>query len=181
MAINSFWKKSVPSWLAIIVLLAVATAAAFVVKLSSMEETFPELVEITKEAPEPVPSKIIPIASGRQAYEIMTNASRMFKISEVVLDPLDVKQREVQTVTALVEDRENEPITQENRVEAVAYTDNTSIPFSFSLKKVEDINGATVTTWEGSWIPDDTYEAKYMITIRAEAAEKEHSIDLIFR
>lgn len=174
---NNFWKKLIPFWLAILII-AVVAAIVFLMVSSRAKIPFPEPVEIIK-APKVV-SPEIPLASGKQTYEILTDASRRFKIIEVELDPLDAKQGEGQMVTIQVKDIDNEPITQENKVTGLVYTDNTSTPFSFSLKKVEDVDGATVTTWEGLWVCQDTYGVIYTMTIKAKSAAQEHSIDLTF-
>jgi len=135
----------------------------------------PEVIE-----PEIVP-EVFPLVSGKQTFEIITDVSKTFRIIEAELDPLDVKEGESQRVRVLVKDFEDKPITQENRVEGLVFTDNKSAPFSFELKEVTDANGATLTTWEGFWILTDTYDKIYMINIVAKATDQEHSIDLTFR
>jgi len=179
MTINDFWKKPIPFWLALLVLVIICVIVLFMVN-SAAKISFPEPIEIIKK-PKVAPLEIVPIASGKQTYEIITDSSQKFKIIEVELDPLDVKQGETQIVTVQVKDTENKPITQENKVEAMAYTDNISTPFSFSLKKAEDADLATITTWEGFWVCEDTYDIIYMMTIKAKSAIEDHSIDLTFR
>ena len=174
-----FWKRPIPFWLAILILVVITVIVLFTVN-SVAKISFPEPIEISKE-PKVVPLEIAPLASGKQTYEILTDSSQKFKIIEVDIDPLDVKQGEAQKVTVQVKDAENKPITQENKVEAIAYTDNISTPFSFSLKKAEDADGATIATWEGSWVCQDTYDIIYTMTIKAKSATQEHSIDLTFR
>ena len=173
-----FWKRPIPFWLAILILVVITVIVLFQV-YSVAKISFPEPIEISKK-PKVVPLGI-PLASGKQTYEIITDSSQKFKIIEVDIDPLDVKQGETQTVTVQVKDTENKPITQENQVEAIVYTDNISTPFSFSLKKAEDADGATITTWEGSWVCEDTYDIIYTMTIKAKSATDRHSIDLTFR
>ena len=176
---NDFWKRPIPFWLAILVIVGAAAIVLFMVNSAAKISFLPEPAEIIKE-PKVVPPAI-PLASGKQAYEIITDSSQKFKIIEVELDPLDVKQGETQIVTVQVKDFEDKPVTQENQVEAVVYTDNTSTSFSFSLKKVEDANGVTITLWEGFWVCQDTYDIIYTMTIKAKSATQEHSIDLTFR
>jgi hypothetical protein len=169
--INSpLWKKPRPFWLALVVVVGLA----FIV-----------LIMVSKE-PKLVPSEVVlpgvlPLASGKQTYDIVTDNSQGLQIIEVDVDPLDVKQGEVQIVTVQVKDEENNPITQENQVEAIVYTDNTSVPFSFSLKNVADSATATSAVWQGSWVCEDTYNFKYMLFVKAKSATEEHSIDLSFR
>lgn len=159
-----FWKKPRHFWSGFLVLVGIAVTAFFMVQ----KEPKVSLLEV-------------PLASGKQTYEILTGSPKKFKIAEVDLDPLDVKQGEIQTVRVLVKDTENEPIAEENKVEAMVYTDNISTPFSFSLKKVEDANSATITAWEGFWVCEDTYDLRYTITIKAKSATQDHSVDLSFR
>jgi hypothetical protein len=121
------------------------------------------------------------LASGKQVYEAMTDSSVTFKIAEAEFDPLDVKEGETQRVKVLVEDREDNPITSENKVEGIAITDNKEIPFSFKLIQVSDANGGTLTEWEGFWTLEDTYDRTYMISITAKAADQKHKVDLTFR
>ncbi|MBA7619129.1 hypothetical protein ES703_26465 [subsurface metagenome] len=167
-----FWKKPRLLWLGLIVLVGLAVIVLFMVSKEPIE---------TSKEPKVVPSEVVPLASGKRTYEIITGSSQKFKIIEADIDPLDVKQGETQVVTVRMKDSENNPITQENQVEAVVYTDNTVTPFSFSLKKVEDSDLATVTTWEGSWVCEDTYDLRYTMNIEAKSATQEHSIGLAFR
>ena len=176
---STFWKKTVPFWLSLIIILGLAVIVLLIVN-SASKISLPEQIEFKKE-PKAQPLKVPPVASGRQSYDIITDSSKIFKIIEADIDPLDVKSGEIQTVTVQVKDTENNPITKENKVEAIVFTDNTATPFPFSLKKVEDSDGATITTWQGSWVCEDTYNSKYMITIKAKSLTKEHSIDLSFR
>ncbi len=164
-----FWKKPRPFWLGLLVLVGIV-----IIVLVSL----PEQTEISKES-KIIPSEGIPLASGKQTYDILTNSSRSFKIIEVDIDPLDVKQGETQIVTVQVKDDEQNPITQENKVEAIVFTDNISTPFSLSLTEASGQN--SITVWEGSWVCQDTYNLRYTMTIKAKNASGEHSIDLTFR
>lgn len=129
---------------------------------------------------EEIPEVVRPLATGKQAFEIITSG-RTFKIVEAEVNPLDVKQGEGQRVTVWVEDTENKPITSENKVEGTVFTDNKETPFSFELKEVLDVNGATLTIWEGFWVLGDTYDKIYMVSIVAKSADGEDKIDLTFR
>lgn len=172
----NFWKKPGPFWLGLIVLVGIAVIVFFMVsegpKIIPPDEVVPSEV---------VPPGVISLASGKQTYDIVTGSSQKFKIIEVDIDPLDVKQGGIQIVTVQVKDAEGNPITQENQVEAIVYTDNIFTSFSFSLKKVEDSDLATVITWEGSWVCEDTYDLRYTMAVEAKSATGDHSIDLSFR
>lgn len=174
-----FWKKPKHLWLSLFILVGLVIIVLIVVRLIPKISP-PEQIEVGEE-PGIVPSEVVPLASGKQTYEIITGSSPTLQIIEADIDPLDVKQRETQTVTIQVKDSENNPITKSDKVEAIVYTDNISTPFSFSLKKVEDLEGAIIATWQGSWVREDTYNLKYMMRIKAKNATKEHTINLSFR
>ena len=119
------------------------------------------------------------LASGKQVYEIRTDSSAKFKITEIEFDPLDIKEGKSQQVRVLVEDLEDKPITSENKVEGVAFTDNKETPFSFELREVSDANGGTLTEWRGSWTLEDTYDKIYMVSITAKtAADRQHKVEI---
>ena len=182
-----FWKKPRPFCLGLVVIVGFAVIVLLIVSSASKSKiSLPEKERIElKEKPEATTGEImpaiLPLASGKQTYEVSTGSTQALQIIQAEVDPLDVKQGETQIVTIKVKDTENSPITQENKVEAIAYTDNISIPFSLSLEKTEDLDGATVTTWQGSWVCQDTYDSRYTMTIKAKSAANDHSIDLSFR
>ena len=124
---------------------------------------------------------VAPLASGKQSYDIITGTPKSFRITEVSVDPIDVGDREIQTVTVWVRDDEDNPITHENSVEGTVVTDNMSTPFTFLLKEVTDDDEGTIMKWEGAWLCEDTYDYAYMISIEAKSLEDEHSVDLSFR
>jgi cytoskeletal protein RodZ len=164
----------------IIVLALLIIILAVVRKAPPPEEEVPAAQQEVVE-PEVISGVPAPLASGKQVYRIMTNSSAKFKITEAEFDPLDVKEGESQRVKVLVEDLEDKPITSENEIEGMAFTDNKETPFSFELRQVSDANGATLTEWEGFWILEDTYDKTYMVSITAKAADQEHKIELTFR
>jgi hypothetical protein len=145
------------------------------------------ILKLTEEPTSPttesevIHGEVSSLASGKQTFEILTDPLKTFKIIEAEIDPLDVKKGESQQVRVLVKDSENKPITYENKVEGVVYTDNKTTPFSFELKEVSDDNGATITTWQGFWMLEDSYDNIYMINVIAKSADRQHSIDLTFR
>jgi len=125
--------------------------------------------------------KAAPLAQGKQSFDVITADSLTFKIIQVDVDPLDVKRGKIQTITVLVEDVGNNPITEENEVKATVYQDNTSAPVSFLLKEAGGAATSTITTWQGSWTCGDSHNLTYMINIVAERTGGKHSIDLSFR
>lgn len=174
-----FWKKPRPLWLSLSVLVVFAVAAFLIVNWAATTR-FPEKIGIN-EKPDIASIKVSPLAEGKRTYEAMPDSSKTFKIIKVEIDPLDVKRGETQTVTVFVEDTENNPITKENTVEAIVYQDNASTPVSFLLKKAEGPATSTITTWQGSWVCEDSHDYKYVMNVTAEREGGEHSIDLSFR
>lgn len=132
--------------------------------------------------PEPaeVSDTVVPLAVGKQTYEIRTSG-RTFKITEVQLDPMDVQLGGEQLVRVFVEDTEDRPITNQDKVEGTAFTDNKTTSFSFELREVSDADGGTLTEWEGFWILEDTYDRIYIVSITAKRADEEHKVELSIR
>jgi len=177
-----FWKKPRLFWLSILILFGLA-AIVFFIMSSASKVSLPEQIEISKKPPAELPEgklgKVTPLASGKQTYSIMAGNSQNPQIIEVDVNPLDVKQGKTQIVTVQVKDAEQKPITQENKVEAIVFTDSISTPFPLSLKEASGQN--SITVWEGSWVCQDTHDLRYMMTVKAKNASGEHSIDLSFR
>lgn len=162
MILKYFQKKI---WLLSFVLLVVAVAGIYIFFLADRER---KVVSPENTSPN----------SGKQTYEIIGGGWRNFKITEVEIDPIDVKRGESQKITVLVEEGGANPITFENKVEATAFTDNKSSPFTLLLKKVSDTDQAIITRWEGFWVLEDTNDSIYTINITASGADGEHSVDL---
>jgi len=133
--------------------------------------------EMVKE--EELPVGVTPLAQGKQTYFIQTDKPKNPQIIQVDLDPFDVKVEETQVLTVMVKDTENNPITQENKVEAVIFTDNTSTTVPFKLIQADGPD--LITTWEGSWIAQDTNNFIYGVTITATNNQTQSFIDLSFR
>ena len=147
----------------------------FIVANSFYSKPTKESGEISPEVGE----ESTPIASGKQTYAIMTDNRQNPQIIEVDFDPLDVKIGEMQIIIVKVEDTDNSPITNENIVTATIYTDNGSQDVSFVLKRADGPD--VVTTWEGSWTAEDSYDFTYMATIVSANAFGRSSVDISFR
>ena len=133
--------------------------------------------EIVEE--EELPAEVTSLAQGKQTYFIETGEPKNLQIIQVDLDPLDVKIKETQVLTVIVKDAENNPITKENKVEAIIFTDNTSTTVPFKLIQAD---GPDLTTiWEGSWTAEDTHDIIYSATITATNSQTQSFIDLSFR
>lgn len=128
----------------------------------------------------------IPLSgSGKQTYDIRTDKPNNLQIMQVVVDPIDVKEGETQTITVKVEDKNNDTITKESGVTANIKTDTKiTAADAFVLRLAEDSRdgSALMTAWEGSWIRDDSICHAYMATITATNDKgDEHSVDLAFK
>ncbi len=134
-----------------------------------------EIVEQGRE----LPAGVTPLAQGKQTYFVQSDKPKNPQIIQVDLDALDVKVGETQVLTVIVEDTENNPITKENKVEAVIFTDNTSTTVSFKLALADGPD--LITTWEGSWTAEDTHDIIYSATITATNNQEQSFIDLSFR
>jgi len=176
---SNMWKKPITLRQILLILLLLSIFVLYIVN-SASSIYFPTSIKINNK-PKINFSGITPLAHGLQSYEVLTNSSKSFKIIQVDIDPLDVKKGRVQIVTVKVEDTKNNPITKANKVEATVYQDNTSVQFSFVLKKTEGLASSTITTWQGSWEQEDSHDFKYTMTITAKTAGDSHSINLSFR
>jgi type II secretion system protein G len=113
-----------------------------------------------------------PFASGAQTYSVSTKDNP--KITQVVIDPLDVQKFATQTVSVKIQETNEKPITE---VTGKALTDNSTYPFSLSL-----INGtSTDGTWQGSWYNQDSYCQNYMLIINATSESGTSKVELTFR
>ncbi|MFA4998421.1 MAG: hypothetical protein WC514_00105 [Candidatus Paceibacterota bacterium] len=135
------------------------------------EDTTPVVSEPEPE-PEPPPVICNPVASGTRTYSVSTKANP--KMTQVVINPLDVAKFSSQTVRVSIQETNEASITE---VSGIAFLDNNSFPFSFSLVSGTDING----TWQGSWTNLDTYCNTYMLRITATSASGESSVELAFK
>lgn len=96
-------------------------------------------------------------------------------MSEVIIDPLDPKPEETQTVTIKALDVNKSPIKE---ITVTLVTDNKSE--SHTLKRINgtDLNG----TWQGSWKISDSYDYTYRATLKAKnEANLVQSVTLTFR
>ena len=111
--------------------------------------------------------------TGKQTYYVQTDNPKNLQIVQVDVDPIDVKHGEVQKITVMVIDKNNDTITSASGVSASIFTDNktTAIASSaFKLIKAEDEKDGSkslITTWEGYWEKDDTTCQNYVERITA--------------
>jgi len=123
--------------------------------------------------------------TGKQTYNVKTDKPTGFEIVQVDVDPIDVKEGEMQTITVKVKDDGNSTITEKSGVTAIIQTDNKNIAAAaFVMRLAEDSEDGSslLTTWEGSWIKDDTTCYAYMETIIATNDKGDETfIDLSFK
>ena len=113
-----------------------------------------------------------PLASGEQPYAVSTKDNP--RITQVVLNPLDVNKFASQTVSVKIQETNEKPITE---VTGKALTDSMSFPFTLSLIDGTDTNG----TWQGSWFNEDSYCQNYMLIITATSESGQSKVELAFR
>jgi len=172
------WKKQISLKYILLVLLLLSVFVLYFVN-SASSIYFPMQVRMFNKSKTNF-STVNDLAQGFQSYKGLTNSSKSFKIIQVDIDPFDVKNGKIQTVTVYVEDTKNDSITEENKVEIIVHQDNISTPFSLEFKEVKG-STSTVTKWQGFWECKDTHDSKYVMTITAKSANDSHSVDLTFR
>lgn len=107
----------------------------------------------------------IVLAQGKQTYRIQ-QAHHSPTFTEAIIDPLDVKVGDKQTMTVSITDTYS--ITS---VKAFVETDTGTKTYDLELKSGTDTNG----TWENSWTVYDTHSAKYKTTFTAIDSNNESS------
>ncbi|MBA7619128.1 hypothetical protein ES703_26464 [subsurface metagenome] len=113
-----------------------------------------------------------PLAPGERTFSVTMKDNP--KITQIVVDPLDVNKFASQQVRVKIWEIYEKPITE---VTGEALTDNMSFPFSLSLIDGIDTNG----TWQGSWFNKDSYCQKYILYITAASESGQSKFGLAFR
>jgi len=133
------------------------------------------------------PKACLPLyGHGRQTYDVLTDKPQNPQIVQVEVDPIDVQQNQTQTVTVKVKDKDNNTITKESGVLVKIFLDNKNLSAALKLVKAEDMqeDSATsfLTTWQGSWVKEDSNCNTYMQTVTAKNSKgEESSVDLSFK
>lgn len=163
--------------LGILVLLIILLLVLFASKVS--ESTEPSTVELPKEPSifQPLPEAM----RGEQIYNITGSEDQRFRISQVIINPLDVEIGDTQTVTVIVEDLDRSDITEENHVTATALTDKDSKIFSLKLIEIEDKEQVLIAVWQGTWDLQDTYNLNYQLAVGALKEGANDSVNITFR
>ncbi|MGB6839305.1 MAG: hypothetical protein WBD86_01295 [Microgenomates group bacterium] len=168
-------------WLFVLVLtLTIISTGLYLYLSPSLKQ---KLVQRFGPKPSPEPQNIwapakpspAPLAHGKQTYMVSGSTKGAPKMSEVIIDPLDPKPEETQTVTIKALDVNKSPIKE---ITVTLVTDNKSE--SHTLKRINgtDLNG----TWQGSWKISDSYDYTYRATLKAKnEANLVQSVTLTFR
>ena len=91
---------------------------------------------------------------------------------------MDVNQGETQILIVRVK-YSKDSITNQDKVLAVYHTDHSNTPIKLKLKRAD--GPPLIAVWEGKWVPQDSYQKVYQVTIRAISGKKESKVDLTFR
>lgn len=133
----------------------------------------PPTVTLNPPTKTPTPQPIIPIASGKQIYNVSRGSgSSGPAITQVTLDPLDPKIGETQVVSVKIEHKVP--------VQSVSVTirgDTSQFPYNLTLKE----GTPTSAVWEGSWVVDYTYDYDYQAVVEAKDATEATQVTLTFR
>jgi len=121
----------------------------------------------------------VELAQGRQVYTIMTDRPKNPQILEVILDPLDAKQWEKQTITVKVKYKDTDTITSDCKMWVTYTTDNKSEKIPLQIRQID--GPPLVAVWEGVWEVEDTYNNVYTASIEAAIKNIISRVDLSFR
>jgi len=154
----------------------IASTGAILIAFEPEPEPEPESEPELPPEEEATPSEPIvcdpPLASGEQTFSVTTPDNP--RMTQVVINPLDVDKFASQTVSVEIQETAGYPITE---VTGQARTNNISFPFSLSLISGTDIDG----TWQGSWYNEDEYCQNYMLIITATSQSGTSEVELAFR
>lgn len=146
--------------------------------------------EVTKEEVVTKLADCSPLAQGKQIYNIFTDNQKNPQIKQVIFNPLDVGVGETQTITVKVLNSNADTITNDNKTSVIYHTDNKSTPVSLSMRRIDNVNNSIdiepdgpdlLTTWEGTWINNDTNCTLFMASVTAASIFGESTVDVAFR
>ncbi len=145
-------------WLFLIVLIATLIIGGVYIFLSPSlrQKLFPKLGPQNVWVPsKPTPR---PLAHGKQIYNISGGTKGAPQMTKFIIDPIDPKPEETQTIT--IKARDSKPITE---IKVTIITDNKNTPHTLERIEGTELNGV----WQGSWQIDDTYDYKYQAKLEA--------------
>jgi hypothetical protein len=111
------------------------------------------------------------VTSGSQTYNVTTKTNP--KITQVIINPLDVTAGDSATVSVEINDEQGNPISA---VEGEFILDETTTPFDLSLINGTSTNG----TWQGEWTSPADFCRNYQLSISATSDSGTTEIVLTF-
>jgi preprotein translocase subunit YajC len=161
-------QKKIISFLVIFLLIACLVYFFFVLNQEEQTGRQPEQTVLDK---------------GREEiYDILTDAEKNPRITQVKINPLDVKMGENQVITVYIRDDDNNPITRENLLNIEVFADNGSYFVPAKIRKIDGENeGYTLIIWEGFWECQDSLNNRYEIDIISKNEDDSHHITLTIK
>ncbi len=139
-------------------------------------ETFDSQSPPTASLPSPSPSGPSPspafLLQGKQSYSISQGDKTVPQITKAIINPIDPKLNETQTVQVKVS--HTSPV---NSVTLKLTSDNDQAEINMKLVEGTNLNG----TWEATWEIKDTVLYNYLLTITAKSDDKTGSAGIAMR
>jgi len=110
----------------------------------------------------PAEPRIVPLATGKQIYNISGGTKGGPQMTQAVIDPIDPKPSQIQTFTLKANNLK--PIVE---IKAIVITDNGEKVNYLKLISGTNIDGV----WQGSWRITDDYDYSYQISLIAKNNE----------
>lgn len=121
----------------------------------------------------PAEPRIVPLATGKQIYNISGRTKGGPQMTQAVIDPIDPKSSQIQTFTLKANNLK--PIVE---IKAIVITDNGEKVNYLKLVSGTNVDGV----WQGSWRITDDYNYNYQIMLVAKNNENtESKVTLTFR
>ena len=121
----------------------------------------------------PAEPRIVPLATGKQIYNISGGTKGGPQMTQAIIDPIDPKSSQIQTLTLKANNLK--PIVE---IKAIVITDNGEKVNYLKLVSGTNVDGV----WQGSWRITDEYNYTYQISLTAKNNENtESKTTLTFR
>jgi hypothetical protein len=114
----------------------------------------------------PAEPRIVPLATGKQIYNISGGTKGGPQMTQAVIDPIDPKPSQIQTFTLKANNLK--PIVE---IKAIVITDNGEKTNYLKLISGTNVDGV----WQGSWRITDDYDYSYQIRLVAKNNEDTES------
>lgn len=156
---NYIWFLTV-SVVTVVIILAIFFPSFLSQLTSKLFSPFPKTQK--ENVATPAKPRIVPLASGKQIYNISGGTKGEPQMTQVVIDPIDPKPSQIQTLTLKANNLK--PIIE---IKAVVMTDNEESTNFLKLISGSDVDGV----WQGSWRIKDEYDYNYQIELVAKNNE----------